>query len=274
MGSYEQILLSYVVPVYVNQNRGDLVESLLRRYSRYDPDTIGRVEFIIVDDGSPVAVEIPPDLDLNIILLRVREDIPWNQPGARNLGVVCSHSEKVLITDIDHEFPETTMQHLVRMKSQQSKIYTFARHEADGVEINRHPNTFLLSRSTFLRYFGYDEDFCGAYGYDDLMFRKWQQYNGTRFVSLSSKYFCLHRAIDRYTEYHSLERDISHNESIARKKHEEWGIYGYNGGHSRKFLAFGWDHVLELQRIQRSSRPICRLWRPLWLWRQLTSFFR
>ena len=79
---------------------------LLRRYASYSGDLLDRLQFLIVDDGSPIPVTLPADLDLNVLLLRIPGDVPWNHAAARNLGAVYARSDKLLLTDVDHEFPQ------------------------------------------------------------------------------------------------------------------------------------------------------------------------
>jgi len=270
MTGYGYIELSYVVPVYQNQSVGGLIETLLQTYANYDKEVTSRIQFVVVDDGSPLPVQLPDGLDLNVILLRVGSDIRWNQPGARNLGVVMSRSEKVLVTDVDHEFPEKTLRYLLRKKCSTRIMYKFARNEWDGESINPHPNTFLLCRSTFLKHFGYDEEFVGHYGWDDLMFCEWQRYNGTRFFRLPHQYPVIHRKLNRNGAYHSLQRDDCHNRMLAVRKRNEWNYIGYKGGHSRLFLNFTWDLVEERSAIPPTV-TFSRWWRPFWFWRWLTG---
>ena len=270
MSGYEHIMLSYIVPVYTNQCHGAILERLLRKYATYSRLLLERIQFVVVDDGSPMSVQIADDIDLNILVLCIKEDIPWNQPGARNLGVVYARSEKVLITDVDHEFPEDTLQHLLERTCRSNDAFMLARMEADGERLNPHPNTFLLRRSTFLKHYGYDEELCGAYGYDDLLFREWQKYNGTRFRCLPNQFFCIHRAIDRNSAYHSLVRDDTRNARLAVSKRQEWTEYGPNGGHSRRFLMFTWELTLDRQITgMLPARKKCRWWKRLWIIRQL-----
>ena len=93
---YSHIELSYVVPVYFNTGNTSALADLLRTYAGYDSALLDRLQFIIVDDCSPTPPEIPADIDLNILLLRINEDIAWNQPGARNLGITYARSDKML----------------------------------------------------------------------------------------------------------------------------------------------------------------------------------
>jgi hypothetical protein len=259
--------LSYVMPCYFDQQDQDTLISLLRRYARYRPELLDRVLFVLVDDGSPLPVEIPADIDLNLRLLRINEDIPWNQPGARNLGVVYSRSDKVLATDMDHEVPEATLEHILSMRPLGKRMYKPARLEADGRPAKPHPNTFIMSRGRFLQLYGYDEEFSGGYCYDDGTFWRWQRYNGTRFFYLSKKYPIIRRTVDEKHSYHSLARDKSRNRQIRDRKMRELEEYGPRGGHSRRFLAFTWKVVEERRRRNPTwQAPRDRMWKKLfWL---------
>jgi len=106
-GGDEHLDLSYVTHFYSNQKRPDWVFDLLAKYQSYDASLLDRVHFVIVDDGSPVGYEIPK-FNLNITWLKIDADIPWNQAGARNLGMIYARSDKVFLTDIDIEMPEQT----------------------------------------------------------------------------------------------------------------------------------------------------------------------
>jgi glycosyltransferase involved in cell wall biosynthesis len=259
--------LSYVVPCYFNQQDQDTLVLLLRRYATYRPELLDRILFVIVDDGSPLPVQIPADIDLNLRLLRIDEDIPWNQAGARNLGVVYARSDKVVATDVDHEFPEATLEYVLGLRPLGKKMYKPARLEADGTPISPHPNTFVMSRGRFLQFYGYDEEFTGAYCYEDGMFWRWQRYNGTRFFYMSKKHPIIRRAVDDKGSYHSLARDKTRNAAIRDRKKLEMAEYGPRGGHSRRFLEFTWKEVEQRRRRNPTwQAPRDRMWKKLfWL---------
>ena len=263
------IRLSYVTHFYLNQQSADSVMDLLRRYERYDADLLDRICFVLVDDGSPLAYEIPR-LNLNFIWLKITDNIPWNQAGARNLGVVYAPSDKVLITDLDHEFPERTLRYMARKGECGRHFYRVFRW---GVKTRPHPNVFLISRARFLRFYGYDEEFAGHYGAEDYRFVKLQKYYGTRFIKMNRKYRCFERNdIDRTAAYHSLVRDLTHNTPIDARKKAEVLRYGPDAGHSRMFLNFKWTVREEHYRqgdVRRKRRP---LWKHLWYWRWLFGY--
>ena len=266
------IKLSYVTHYYLDQKRPDSVLDLLARYQGYAPELLDRIQFVVVDDCSPLRFDIP-DLDLNILWLRITDDIPWNQPGARNLGVVYAASDKILLTDIDHEFPETTLNKMLGMRECGRDFFKIYRTDpATGTLCKGHSNTFLLSRARFLRLYGYDEEFSGHYGSDDYRFVKFQKYHGSRQRYLPRKYRCIPRIdVDREEAYHGLERDLSHNSPIDARKEYEIKNFGRDAGHSRQFLRFRWELVLDRSR-KVSVRPSKnRLWQKIWYWRWLVG---
>lgn len=70
------------------------------------------IEFIIIDDRSPLHYEIP-NFNINLRWIKINENIKWNQAGARNLGVLSAKSDKFIITDLDHVFYEDTLKFMV-----------------------------------------------------------------------------------------------------------------------------------------------------------------
>ncbi|MCJ8330073.1 MAG: glycosyltransferase family 2 protein [Lentisphaeria bacterium] len=264
------IELTHILHYYLNQDDGSTIIELLREYSEYPKEILDYLQFIIIDDGSPIHVDFPTDLNINLLVLRITEDIAWNQPGCRNLGLTYSRSDKVLLTDIDHSFPVETMQKLIKHKNPGKTFYKFRRYKNDGTLIKTHPNTFFMSRARCLKYYGYDEDFSGSYGYDDSMLWRWQRNHGTRFVTMPLKYPCTSRKIDLDNAYHSLERNADENKDVAEKKREDWKKYGPARGHSRRFLCFNWDIVCDLYRESEIPEPpIQKFWIKNWHFRNI-----
>jgi hypothetical protein len=270
--SNAHIALSYVTHFYANQIRNTAVAELLTRYAKYDQALLDRIQFVIVDDGSPLQTD-PPDLPLNLTWLRIREDIPWNQPGARNLGVVYSKCDKVLITDLDHEFPEDTLRKLVERGSPGKRIRKFWRRRPDGGYYECHPNTFFLSRGRFLELFGYEEEFSGGYASDDTRFIKYQKVHGSLVNYFPKSYWCREREIDRKRGYHSLARDHSINTSVDSRKRLELMHFGPATGHSRMFLNFTWDVLVQRWREVQPTYPRRVWWKRIQALRQIWPRF-
>lgn len=148
------------------------------------------LDIIIVDDGSQSrAVDVPRPNGLPALqIYRIHEDRPWNQNGARNLGAMRAEGDWLLLTDMDHMFPEET---LLRIKevAKPGKVYRFRRLDFDtrkptldrkGLE-KPHPNTWALTRKMYWTVGGYDERTCGYYGTDSF-FRAKLEKAGYQFV--------------------------------------------------------------------------------------------
>ncbi|MDN0081259.1 glycosyltransferase family A protein [Crenobacter sp. SG2305] len=267
---YSHIRLSYVTYFYINQKSPDTVYQLLEHYSKYPPELLDQIQFVLVDDGSPLEYE-PRDYGLNITWVKVDEDIPWNMAGARNLGFLYAKSENVILTDVDHAFPVEVLQELVKKRPVGKQIYRFWRRDDKGAYYGAHPNVFLLARSRFFRFFGYDEEFAGAYGADDTRFVKFQKAQGTRAWRLPKRFWCYEREVDRDNSYHTLVRDLSFNTGADSRKRLELDYFGGDErGHTRNFLDFKWHVSLNHQRTP-TPRPLTprRGWKLRWLLRQL-----
>lgn len=232
------------------------------------------MEFVIIDDGSPLKYEIP-DFNLNLRWIKINEDIKWNQSGARNLGVLSAKSDKLIITDLDHIFYEDTLKFMATYNFKEKEIYKSRRTHIhkNGFVAGNYPgagNIYAMSRGDFLKYFGYDEEFAGNYGYEDNFCAEYFDALGfKRKYITKKKYFCRERDdndVNRKSSYHSLNRDDSQNKIIYEKKIEKMKKYGAIVAHSRMFLNFTW-HVLSEQF--RKNIPENTIKKKFWLlnWR-------
>lgn len=264
------IRLTYITHFYCNQQNIDSVISLLREYEQYNPALLDILEFIIVDDGSPIHYLLPK-FNLNLTWLKINEDIPWNQGGARNLGVIYAKSDRIVISDLDHVFPETTLHYMTRRHHPGRSFFKIYRScHKTGKIIHAHWNIFYFSRARFLRLYGYDEAFAGHYGFEDLWLSRFQKYRGSKQCYLPKKYRCLERQVDRNRSYHSLVRDMTENHKMYCRKKREFKCYGQEFGHSRLFLNFTWQ---VMQRYCRNSprKPTKKYFNFWWL-RYLSAY--
>jgi hypothetical protein len=95
--------------------------------------------------------------------------------------VVYAKSDKVLLTDLDHEFTEETLRAMADAPPCGKNAHKIYRRDVEtGAFRKGHSNTFFLFRARFLRFGGYDEEFCGHYGSDDTRFVKYQMDEGPR----------------------------------------------------------------------------------------------
>lgn len=266
------LALTYVTHAYFDQADATSLFDLLSAYATYCPALLDKIQFIIVDDGSPLPFSIESEWNLNLLHLRITENRPWNQAGARNLGVLAASTQRILLTDIDHIFPEKTLEAALHKPLSSRTFYKFYRRLPNSKFLHSpHSNTFLLDRGRFLGLYGYDEEFSGHYGFEDSFFWRWQRYHGTRILRMPRRYSCSLRRLPRRTSYHSLSRDLRHNRQLAQSKRKEWQEQGPEGGHSRKFLTFPWVVVAAHQRQGREWQPSRseKRWTRNWLLRWL-----
>ncbi len=259
---FGHIELSYVTHFYFNQKSPKSIFDLLETYARYDRSLREKILFVLVDDGSSVEYTVP-ELPLNILWLRITRDIPWNQAGARNLGMTYAKSDKVVLTDIDHIFPEETLRGLVKARPCGRRFYKFHRKTDEGKLRKGHPNIFYLSRGRFFELFGYDEEFGGAYGAEDYRFVKYQKACGSWQRYFPKRYFIHENKVDREKSYHTLTRDLSLNTPIDSRKRAEMETYGHKLGHSRMFLNFEWQLVSKQFLRPRETPKIDKTWKYL-----------
>lgn len=261
--AWDHIRLSYVAPLYLNKPNAEEVLSIFDDYATYPAEVLDRVLFVLVDDGSPQPYKLK-DWPLNMIVLRVKEDIPWNNPGARNLGMLYAKSDKVFVTDIDHQLDPASFQKILRLPECGRNIWRLPRFASTGEKLRAHANTFVLSRGHFFRYFGYDEELCGSYACDDTLFVKFMKYHGMRLSTLGNGARTVVRGFENTKATHTLNRDMSRNKAIVARKIDEIWKRGAQAGHSRQFLNFEW----EVARVTRRSVPQAQekapLWAPAW----------
>ncbi len=265
---WSHIRLTYVTNFYFNQKSPDALIRLLRRYEGCDQALLDRIHFVIVDDGSPITFEIPK-FDLNIKWLRIDRDIRWNQPGARNIGVAHAKSDNIILTDIDHEFPEETLKAAAELESCGRNIYKFRLSHLPKGKVKGSANIFLMSRAQFLKYWGYDEEFSGHYGFEDSRFFKNLVSHGCRVKYFNPKYECHARRDIGTEEYHSLVRDFNHNSPIDKRKKFEMRCFGGGHGHSRNFLGSEYRVLYENKRPVTAEPPLDRMWGRLGVLRRL-----
>jgi len=269
--SSSHIRLSYITHFYCDHpDKMKSIESLLETFSAYPAEVLERTHFIIVDDGSPVPYE-PKDYGLNLTWLRITDDIPWNNPGARNLGVTFAKSENIVISDTDHDLPPETMAYLCQRKNCRKSFYKFKRIDPEGKTLRAHPNLFFMARSRFMQFFGYDEEFCGDYAHDDMWFVKFQKWNGSIQRHIPDKFPARLRKLDTLKHTHSLERNLETNEVLYQRKRKQVDLHGETYGHSRTFLDFKWEISHFHQRPAPEPKPDS-LWKKLWWFRALNPF--
>ena len=245
--NFENLELTYVIPIFQENEDFNDLEKIINIYSKYGPDIRNKIHFIFVDDCSPIPIVIK-NKKINYTLVRIVDNIVWNQPGARNLGVTLAKTPKLILTDLDYIFPETILRDLLAKKIPK-EIYKF-RVSKDGKKIISHVNTFFCSKSTFFKSLGVDEAFSGNYGYDDTYFTELQLHLGTRFKKYRKEMITTFEH-----QHHNLTRNTDHNLKLLEIRRQAMKSKNPFYAHSRKFLCFDWK-VIESNWLQSSNRPV------------------
>ncbi len=182
--------LSIVMPYY--RNPGMLARHYQEWSSSWADGFKKLVEVVIVDDGSPEpAAEVRRPFNLpEVQIWRVKENRPWHQHAARNIGAHVARGAVLMMTDMDHVIPEDVLAVMLTHSNHHTAL-TFGRVDApadrpwtsqdwpsmaetkrpDG-SLKPHVNSFCLTRSAYWRVGGYDEEYCGHYGTDGLFRRR------------------------------------------------------------------------------------------------------
>jgi len=171
------------------------------------------LEFLLVDDCSQTPLELR-GYGLPLRLLRITTDIPWNMAGAKNLLVSQSTADWLLFFDVDNRAEPTDIAALSLSLPQLDPrtVYMFPwKNGTPGVEM--HINTFLISREVVENAGGFDEDFCGHYGYEDVYFHYVLQRLGYNRVMLTNVPF-----VQGLARTEDLNRDAERNKELAARK--------------------------------------------------------
>ena len=157
------------------------------------------IDVVIIDDGS----KTPLKCDWATVY-RIDKDIPWNMPQANNLGF-SKIKGTVLRMDMDHSFTLEDLNRLSQIEVKEKQLIKF-RRLYKGKIIYPGPNIYLARVDDIVNAGGYDERFCGNYGYEDgeLM----QRLNKKGFVTLMSEIIC---HVDDSLSTKGLERDTAIN---------------------------------------------------------------
>ena len=150
-------MISVIIPVYHNEK--SLLKSLTFIADKFS-------EIIVVFDGYKPDEKSLSDIDfLEVKAIMNYPDIPWGNARARNIGAINSNLPYLLFLDCDHTFKnlfiEDDLSFIVP-----SNVYKFKRiHKGKTAWPS---GSILIHRDLFFKVGGYDERFCGHYGYEDL----------------------------------------------------------------------------------------------------------
>jgi Glycosyl transferase family 2 len=155
--------ITLVVPYYENPT---FLQTQVDVWRHYAAALAAALSILIVDDGSPVPCVKPVDVPSVVRLFRIDVDVRWNWLAARNIGAHHASDGWLILTDMDHVVPASTLEHLMEGQHDPSVVYAFSRREHTGEAIAPHSASFFMTREMFWRTGGYDETLSGHYGTD------------------------------------------------------------------------------------------------------------
>lgn len=213
-------------------NGAHVLQTQIEELKKLREEFRNQVELLMVDDYS----DEPYELDvsgLSAKLYRVTTDIDWNMAGCKNLLMTEAQADWLLYFDNDNYVPanqiELLLTHLSHLEA--GTVFYF-RRLIDGEDVEAHINTFLVHKTALDTVGGFDEDFCGHYGYEDI-----------HFINLLGKYGFERRLIPEIAfvqqnyRTSNLNREMGRNRELLQKKINE-GLQ-----RSEKKLGFDWKLI-------------------------------
>ncbi len=191
----------------------DGLNQQLSEWRKLSHQSKNEIEILLVDDYSSEKYVIDCG-DLPIRLFRVTSDIDWNMAGCKNLLKLHANSKWMLFFDIDNyalsDELELLIQNIERLD--ENNVYMFPRIH-NGEFVDPHINTFLVSKKVLDQFNGFDEDFCGNYGFEDVLFHNQVIKYGYNRVLLETVKFHQHKA-----RTNDLNRDLETNQNLIHLK--------------------------------------------------------
>jgi glycosyltransferase involved in cell wall biosynthesis len=154
--------------VYTYYENPEMLERLVGHLASFPKPIRDRIELVVVDDGSPENPATVPgsELGFECRVFRILYDQPWNQSGARNIGVREARHQWALMLDIDMEVPLQTISALLDLEADYRDWFLFSARRVTGgpMPFRRSHNAILMSKRFYWKVGGFDENFDGYYG--------------------------------------------------------------------------------------------------------------
>lgn len=261
--------VTLILPYYRNPH---MLRRQLEEVTRYPAP----VHTVIVDDGSPdpaleivreyarkgMSGEALPLVGVSLTgVYRIKQDVPWNRGGARNLGARVAQTDWIIQADIDHVLPADVVQDLLAFAPPDDKhAYRFPRYRVGAADdtrkkdkiknglddsekfgrIHPHVDSYLISRKRYWKVGGYDEDFSGHLGGGNEFLRRLERKTGK--IKMLPDPICLHvhtrDSVPDASDLH-LSRDPEPGRKIWADKQRRGQIDG-----PKDWLRFDWERVL------------------------------
>jgi glycosyltransferase involved in cell wall biosynthesis len=219
-------------------------------WDSYSPEVHRALQVIVVDDCGtpPFTCEGEKPYDLQIY--RVIKDIPWNQMGARNLGMRKAAAKWRAMLDPDMVISPTIMAKIfARIPSFRAghlyRVWLMHMPENDKPFDFGSPNSYIVNASDFWNAGGYNEDFAGNKGYSDVVLHR-------TLCHMCSTHNCKDLWYDFYPQrmfadaaVSTLDRSVKNNhpkfvKAVNFASRNGWGMYAKGVG---PHVRFPWEQV-------------------------------
>ena len=194
--------------IYLYYNNLDAINNLKL-------NNVNRLPFrkIFIDDASAEPLELDSSWT-NTLVVRMLNDVQWNMSNANNVAVSFVDTEFFVRMDIDHFFDNEEIIDFFSSYSLPDNSYKqFKRPHKNRLKVKFPPNIILMKTQDFISLGGYDERFCGYYGYEDMEFIRRLDMSGYKCIRDEKPYIytssCSTQGLDR-----SLDRNFLLFETI------------------------------------------------------------
>ena len=147
-------------------------ERQLETWQNYRLSLRQQIQFLLADDASDSPLSVDQAPSLNLTILRIDDDVGYNNGGARNLGAHVAPNGWLLLCDIDHIVTSRAASQMLQLDFDDARVYDTFQRQSLGKMLPPAPNILLIHRQTFWATGGYNEDLSGNYGGEDILFRK------------------------------------------------------------------------------------------------------
>lgn len=200
-------MISAIIPVYNNES------TLIKNINRlWEVDKI--TEVVCVFDGYSCNNSVRKYIEAKKgKVVSNYPNIPWGNSRARNIGAINASNDYLLFIDVDHTIKK---QIWLYRHGFNDRIYKFKRVLK---KTEWHCNTLLMHRDLFFSVGGYDERFCGHYGYEDRYLEYRLREQGYVFENLQDEVIVLNGGGA------DIERDKDRNKSLFKRLTNEIRTY-------------------------------------------------
>lgn len=166
---------------------------------------------MVVDDGHKI--EAPLSENQPDCLARIQVDIPCNFSGTINLAAALTTTPWMLHTEMDLHVTAEDAAELLKIVRGSVGSEVFFLDMILGHERHQTVCNWLMPTSLFWELGGYDEDFAGGYGHDDVFwYFKIMNTPGLRYSHLPFTFRWVHGA------HSEIERDLARNQALIKTK--------------------------------------------------------